>query len=328
MEWLAELTAKTPQAALGSECAALLTSLRLSSHYMDSHHSERRSGAGAAGAHAFMTPEDADTTWSGVSPFFSAELSDALCVCLRQAVQSTTLSSDDLRELLDCAVTLELSDAAALQSIVRQLTSREYCATCETKDLVETLRLLSLAVKRCKLQPPPLDHIFCRLPSEKALSPRDALQVLSSLVRLRKNQSAVEVGNAVSRRAVPGVSTYTVKDIVFGLEAIAILNTCHEAYAGEVLSRCTELVPTMSPKAVGDVSKYVTFLQPHRPSHNVAVSCSREIRRLLPALERRAEALLGQFSLRDARCVLRCFTEHKVRHSILFSRLTPYVSDH
>lgn len=330
VDWLAELTLSTrSDPGNANEAAVLLAALKQAKPFLESHRLERMGGIDSRKVQQFVSRDEADEgEWSGVSPYFGPELSDALCLCLRlAAAPSSQTPAAQQRELLDCAVTLELSDTDALQTLVRVLTSREYCATCSAHELVETLRLLSLAVKRCKLQPPPLDHVLCRLPGERALSARDALQVLSSLVRLKDSQRAVEVANAVSRNAVASVPLYTVKDVVYGLEAVAILNTCHEAYAGAVLDRCTELAPSMTPRALGDVCKYVALLQPHRPANNVAVSCSREIRRVLPALAQRAEELVGTFSLRDARYVLRCLTQHKVRHSLLFSRLTPFASD-
>lgn len=326
IEWLGELHIVNP-AASGRDCAALLAALRTARPFLHTHRLQRSGGANNREARHFIPAEEAESDWTGVSPYFLPEVSDALCLCLRLSSEAYRDRPDKLLVLLDCAVSLELGDTEAMQTLVIGLTARDHCANCSAHELVDTLRLLSLAVKRCKLQPPPLDHIFCRLPSEKAISPRESLHVLSSLVRLRNNQRAVEVGSAVSRNAVSGVPEYGVKDVVFGLEAVAILNVCHETYAAAVLDRCTDLAPVMSTKELGDVCKYVGLLQPHRPTNNVALSCGREMRRVLPALEARAEQLLGTFSLRDARYVLRCFSQHKARHSILLSRLTPYAND-
>lgn len=311
VEWIAEAPSEAQRA---KGCKLLLSTLSAAVPLMKQKDNlQLGGGVGMSGS----------ATWSGVSPYFTETTNDTLCMCLQLSTKSAS-GPVELLELLGIAVNLQLSAIEPLECLVVQLTTRSFCAQAPLSQLVELLRLLSLAVKRCKLPPPPLDYLFCRLPHAN-LGSRESLQVLSSLVRLNDNKGR-EVCSVVSRKASQQVETYTVRDVIYGLEAVAMLDTCNCTYAGVVLDRCAELAPTMNSKEVGDVCKYISLLNTHRSRNAVAFALTPELRRVLPAIVERAQQLLGQFSLRDARCILRCLNEHHVRHSILFSRLTPFVS--
>ncbi|KAH9577273.1 hypothetical protein LSM04_001635 [Trypanosoma melophagium] len=303
MNWLAECGAV--------ECLQLLDTLRKVSPYFKGNRG---------------SPKDAHSSaeWSGASPYFTAQFSDWLCAVLQRAARHASRPEEELA-LLSAAAELELADTQTLQQLTHKLTSREYAAKASPDDLVRVLRLVSLLVKRCRMPIPPLDHVLCRLPSAK-LNSRESLTVLSSLLRLRERHG-VDVARAVSRRAIAYVETYTAKDVIFALEAIALLNCCHEAYTGAVLDRCTSLHTQLQPHELGSICKYIAMLDSSRVSNDTALSCAKELRRLLPALLIRTEELLGRFSLRDAQCILKCFERHKLHHSVVFSRLTPLASE-
>ncbi|RNF27214.1 uncharacterized protein Tco025E_00521 [Trypanosoma conorhini] len=267
---------------------------------------------------------ETEEDWSGASPYFSPGASDWLCVLLERAAHHASRPEDSLT-LLWAAAELELADAQTLQHLSRQLTRREYTGNAAPAELVCVLRLISLLVKRCRMPIPQLDHLLCRLHTAP-LDARQSLNVLSSLLRLRERNS-VQMVRSVSRRAVEDVATYTPKDVIYALQAIALLNCCHEAYVGAVLNRCIDLHAELKPTELGSVCKYVAMLSGSRANNETALSCAKELRRLLPALLSRAEQLLGCFSLRDARCVLGCLEQHKVHHSVVFSRLTPLASE-
>ncbi|RNF09409.1 hypothetical protein TraAM80_02207 [Trypanosoma rangeli] len=262
--------------------------------------------------------------WSGASPYFSPGVSDWLCVLLERAALHASRPEDCLA-LLRAAAELELADTQALQHLCRQLTRQEYTGSAAPAELVCVLRLISLLVKRCRMPIPQLDCLLCRLHTAP-LDARQALNVLSSLLRLRERHS-VHVVRSVSWRAVEHVATYTPKDVIYALQAIVMLSGCHETYAGAVLNRCIVLHAELKPTELGSVCKYVAMLSGSRANNETALCCSKELRRLLPALLSRAEQLLGCFSLRDARCVLRCLDQHKVHHAVVFSCLTPFVSE-
>lgn len=265
-------------------------------------------------------------TWSGASPYFSLPTSDLLCVCLREcAMADPTTGPDVLRELLLCAVKLELGEVEVLKHIVHVLTSTDVCRHRTSSEQVELLNIVSLAVKRCKLPLPPLDRVVCVLVGA-TLSARENLVVLSSIHRLQ-HMHATDMVAAVSRRAATQTRKYNIKDVVYGLEVAALLPGCNEVFVAGVLLRAGELAPHMSPKQLGAVCKYVSLLSPTRKQNTLSYSCGRELRALLPSLVERTEQLLGRFRLHEARHVLRCFREHKVRHSLIFSRLTPIAED-
>jgi hypothetical protein len=270
--------------------------------------------------------DDADE-WSGASPFFSLQTSDVLCLCLRECAMGAAASTqpDALLELLKCAVALELGEVEVLQHIVYALTKANVCRQRSPSEAVQLLHFISLAVKRCKLPPPPLDRVLSVLPSS-TLTSRENLMVLSALHRI-PTAHAGDVVASVSRKAATQAAAYNVKDVVYGLEVSAMLAGCNEVYVAAILDRTSELAPTMTPRQLGSVCKYVSLLSPSRRHDTLALSCGTELRRLLPLLVERAEQLLGQFHLRDSRNVLRCFREHKVRHSLIFSRLTPIAED-
>ncbi|CCW67164.1 unnamed protein product [Phytomonas sp. Hart1] len=271
-----------------------------------------------------VSSAEEDSGWDGASPYFSEGLNDTLCVCLRSAIPHHG-SAAALTTLLRGAVELELVELSALQHITHQLTRRELPPGPSAADAVEVLWLLSLAVKRCKLPPPSLNSLLCGLSGAK-LTPREALHVFSALVRFR-DRSTNEVFEILTRRAVVDVGAYTTRDVVFALQAITLLDNSNIAYARASLQRCAELAPKMSAKEIGDVSKYLALLHSGRKYNSIAEGCAKELREALPAIAACAEELLGSFTLRDARNVLKCLTVHKVRHAILFSRLTPFVLD-
>ncbi|KAG5491835.1 hypothetical protein JIQ42_01744 [Leishmania sp. Namibia] len=265
-------------------------------------------------------------TWSGASPYFSLPTSDLLCACLRECAMGDPKTGPEvLRELLLCAVKLELGELEVLQHIVHILTKTDACRHQTPSEQVELLNNVSLAVKRCKLPVPPLDLVLCGV-LRTTLSARENLLVLSSIHRL-KHTHAADVAAIVSRRAAKQIGEYNFKDVVYALEVAALLPGCNEVFVAGVLKRAGTLAPRMSPKQLGVVCKYVALLNPSRRQNTVAYSCGRELRALMPLLVERAERLLGQFRLHEARYVLRCFREHKVRHSLIFSRLTPIAED-
>lgn len=283
----------------------------------------RRSASSRAGAAADALQEP----WTAASPFFSLEMNDVLCLCLRECVYSNeVVSSQSFLELLSIAVLLELGDTVVLQHIIETLTKPSECRRRSLSDQVELLRLISLAVKRCKLPQPRLDRVLCVLPGS-VLSSRASLVVLSSLLRLRYFY-ATDVIGSVSRKAVHYANDYTAQDVVFALEVCALLPGCNEVFAGSVLNRCAALAPSFTPKQLGTCCKYIALLNPSRRTSSIASTCSSELRALLPMLVERAVELLGEFNLREAQCVLRCFREHHVRHSLIFSKLTPIAGDY
>ncbi|EAN95843.1 hypothetical protein, conserved [Trypanosoma cruzi] len=262
--------------------------------------------------------------WTGASPYFLPGVNDWLCVLLERGARHAS-RPDECMTLLWAAAELELADTPTLQHLCRQLLKEEYTGSAAPGELVRVIQLVSLLVKRCRMPIPQIDYLLCRL-SAASLDSRESINVLSSLLRMRARNS-VEVVRAVSRRAVEHVATYTARDVIYALEAIALLNCCHESYAGAVLNRCIALHAELKPAELGSVCKYVAMLNVSRRNNETAFFCSKELRRLLPALLRRAEQLLGRFSLRDARCVMGCLQQHKVHHSVVFSRLTPLVSE-
>ncbi|KPA82533.1 hypothetical protein ABB37_03576 [Leptomonas pyrrhocoris] len=265
-------------------------------------------------------------TWSGASPFFSLQTSDVLCLCLRECVMNVVDTQPELlQELLEYAVVLELGDAEVLQHMLHALTKTDVCRRRTAAEVVQLLHYISLAAKRCKLPAPPLDRLLSVL-SGATLTARESLMVLCALHRI-PTVHAGDVVTSVSRKAAAQASTYNVKDVVYGLEISALLAGCNVAYAAAVLDRAGVLAPSMTPRQLGSVCKYVALLNTTRRQNTLAYSCGAELRRLLPLLVERAEQLLGQFHLRDSRNVLRCFREHKVRHSLIFSRLTPLAED-
>lgn len=254
----------------------------------------------------------------------SLSLHRLLSLCLRTA-SSTPLKQSEILSLLSSAVDLGLH-SEAVDQLCRKAISTE-CLHDRTppRELATTLRLLSLAVKRCQVVPPSLFTLFSHISAASQIENRDVLQILSSLVRL---QSAfdIDVARSVSRRGVDHVAHYTTRDVVFALTAIAYLPQMDERYTTEVLCRCAQLCPGLNAASLGDVSKYVALLHPGRKRNTVAHFCEPEIRRVVYAIADRSQQLLFQFRLRDAKYVLRCLKQHNVKHSLVFSSLVPSTS--
>lgn len=290
-----------------------------------SSRSPRRTRSSAAAGEAD------DDAWSGASPYFTLQTNDVLCLCLRECAMAAPedhthrAAQTRLRSLLQYAVVLELGDVEVLRHLVHALTTVDACRHLSPQEAVPLLHFISLAVKRCKLPAPPLDRLLSLLPGA-TLTARESLLVLGALHRM-PTVHAGDVVASVSRRAAPQVATYNVKDVVYGLEVSSLLAGCSEVYAAAVLDRAGALSMSMTPHQLGSVCKYVALFSPARRQNTLAYACGAELRRLLPLLVERAEQLVRQFHLRDSRNVLRCFREHKVRHSLIFSRLTPIADD-
>eukprot|EP00796_Vickermania_ingenoplastis_P004413 gene4413-3212_t len=258
-------------------------------------------------------PGDQGEDWTGSSPYCSPTFNDMLALCVSVAA----------KEHLPVSELLPLLSAVALEALCRQATSPEVVPRLSTAELCEVLRLVTLATKRCKATPPPLAVLYSYLSSCGPLKPREVLQVLSALSRLQA-PNTLDVARSVSRRGLGHPEKYTSQDLVFALLALAFVDGVDVTYASEVLSRCCIMVPAFSSEILGDASKYVARLHPQRAGKVVARSCEREVRRVAYAIADRAKELLGKFTVRDARYVLRCLTEHQVRHSITNSK--PIVS--
>jgi hypothetical protein len=269
---------------------------------------------------------DKHSNWSGSSPYFSDETTMALSAWLSVAENSLTDPRDRLL-LLRAAVQLEIGDVRTLQMLARSVCSKAAAVKWSPSELCAVVHVVSLALKRRKAAPPDLTFILASIAPQKNLSVADSLQVLTALVRIRERR-CWDVADALSRRLVSKVDLFSSNEVVFAMEVVALLEGCSEQFAVRVIDACVVHAPRLSPKGLADVCKYITVIgNATMKAGNCGGSIlSRGIRRLLPALEQRAESLLGSFSRRDARCVMKCFQAFHVRNSIVFSQLTPLIS--
>lgn len=265
--------------------------------------------------------EDGD---GGASPFSATVFQDFISLCVEVATPATSKDVHlSLLSLLSAAVALEAS-GAPLEVLCRRLTTEEWVLQSSPHTMCTSLHLVSLAVKRCQMMPPSLFFLFSRLAAVSKWESGEVLRILSSLTRLRLPYD-MEVSSRVSRFGVDHVKHYTGKEVVFALTAIAYLKTIDECYASEVLRRCVDVMGHASADLVGDVSKYVALLSTsQRQHHAVAVSCAPLIQRVVYSIADRSLQLLGKFSLRDAKYVLRCLQQYNVKHSLVFASLVPF----
>lgn len=171
------------------------------------------------------------------------------------------------------------------------------------------------------MHPSKLDLLLSRLQSTSFTS-RQALIVLSSLLRFKMENLVNGTIAIVSRKTACHVLiSYQVQDLVFALRVVAMCKQCDVSYACAVLQRCTMLLPTVQPHMLADIAKCVTKLNCPSMLHPLFAPCQRQFRRLLPAIASRAEQLLGNFDLRDARLVLRCLTVYHIKHGVVLSKL-------
>lgn len=268
-------------------------------------------------------PYDSGRGEDGASPFTAAMFQDFISLCVEVATPATLNDPSLLLSLLSAAVALEAS-GAPLEELCRRVTTEKWFLQSSPHTMCTALHLVSLAVKRCQMVPPSLFFLFSRLAAVSKWESRDVLRILSSLTRLRSPYD-MEVSNRVSRFGVDHVKHYTGKDVVFALTAIAYLKKMDECYASEVLRRCVDVMAHASADLVGDVSKYVALLNTsQRQQHTVAASCAPLIQRVVYTIADRSLQLLGKFSLRDAKYVLRCLQQYNVKHSLVFASLVPF----
>lgn len=260
---------------------------------------------------------EAGREWTGCSRFCTPEFNDILNVCAESALKESSSHKASLK-LLEAIVLLELP-GGPLETLCRRVAHSDCLTELSTVECQRALQLISLGVKHCKISAPPLLPLFSRLSSAE-LDQRGTLSVLSSLVRLKSPQ-ATGLTRLISRRSIGHVESFSTQDVIFALTAAAFLPNVDEVYRCQVIDRCAQLCPSLTASEVGDVCKYVGLLNASRRTINVSTSCELAIKRLLLFLASRCHQLESQFSLRDARYVLRCFKQHDVRHSIVFFKL-------
>lgn len=265
--------------------------------------------------------QDDEAAWMDGSSVFSVNFSDMLAVAVGLA-NTGKLSHTETLSLLNTVVKLKISGKNS-EMLCKLVSAPDFIRRSTTEELCDILRLVSLSVKQFKYQPGPLHTLFSRLCSTPALSERQVLHVLSSLVRLRSPYT-LDVARMTSRRGVLHTQTYTARDAVYALACLAFLPNIDEQYASGVLRRVVALSPTLTPRAVGDMSKLLGLLTASRRNNAVWRSCEKEVRRAVLALAERSSNLLGQFTVRDAKYLLRCLQQHDVKHTVVFANLVPF----
>lgn len=292
----------------------------------------RGGGSGGGGGGSLWPPSP-----SGESCFASPAFQDFISLCVgvgATCADSSSSSHHDhhhhhqpLLSLLSAAITLEAS-GAPLEELCRFVTTAEFLRRLSSPAMrCATFHLVSLAVKRCGVLPPSLLSLFSSLAEVPRWEHEEVLFILSAFVRVHSSFD-MEVACRVSHLGIAHVPQYTVKDLVFALTAMAYLKKIDERYAGEVLQRCVEILPQTSPREVGDISKYMALLNANRArlgSNRIAASafCAPLIRRVVYTIADRSGKLLGKFSIREAKYVLRCLKQHDVRHGLVFASLVP-----
>lgn len=257
---------------------------------------------------------------------FTTRFKDLLSICANLALESNdsnkrVLTPKERLHFLSVLIELQL-EGECVSKLLQEATSTAMIREASTEEQIQTLRIVSLAVKRCEVIPPPLLCLLGHITTATQLSPNDVLQILSSLVRLRLPYDG-EVTRRVSLLGATHPANYNSRELIFSLTAISFLTDVDPLYATKVLQRVSELCPSLSPSYIGDVSKYIGLLNETRKRNALAKQCEAEIRRAVYAIVDRAQDLLHQFSVRDARYVVRCLKQHNVRHSLVFASLVP-----
>lgn len=315
---------------------------------------------------ATTTKHRSQSSTALTSPYMDDDASDHVSALLTAVAHrlGPRAPPSEVFELMNIAARLEIGDVDTLSFLSRQLLSRHSVKQMSATDLVQSLHIVTLCVKRRGIPIPNLEACMVSLVSNaKGLSIQDSLVALSSILRVRKDRQCIDalkiltsrvaakisaarfpsalhadrgsrpsacdndefdVGGRTQQKAVALLSG---NDVVFGLRIAAFTHGCSIDFVEVVLLECADLSPTLSPKQLGDVCKALRAIHVSRDrGHLTRTTCGRVTRRLVPQLVKRAEALLGQFSLRDARCVLELFETFQVKHSMVFAQLTPFIS--
>jgi hypothetical protein len=283
-----------------------------------------------------MEQKDDCTALSTSSPYIADDVHDWLSAHLHQYVATRTIQNAlppaDVHRIIKSAVQVEIGDARTYSIAFQILLRKENVnSLCCIETLTDMLSTISLAVKRKRSPIPPtidrlIGQLHLTLERVKELKGRFGLSILSSLIRLRP-RAYPDTVRLVSRRLEASAGLFTAQDTVFALRAISLLSNVSNVFAVRVISQTLVLAPKLTPADLGNVCKQLTAIRQSRSTHHIVTATGgKEVRRLLPVLLKRAEELLGSFSLRDARCVLLCFECFDLRHSVVFSQLTPLVS--
>lgn len=279
------------------------------------------------------TASDAGPGTPAVNPYeVSDSFQDFVALCVGVGARDDRFSSSSSSpspalyarwlSLLSAAVLLEAS-GTQLEALCQKLAAPESLSHATPAMLSTALHWISLAVKRCEMVPPVLLPLFARVMEVPRWERPEVLSILSSLVRLRSTYD-MEVAHRVSRLGMSHVPQYTTKEVVFGLTSMAYVSHIHEGYGRAVLQRCLEVLPEVPAKEMGDIAKFVALLNTNtRRHHTMALACGPSIRRVVYAIADRSQELLGTFSFREAKYVLRCLKQHDVKHALVFASLVP-----
>jgi hypothetical protein len=266
------------------------------------------------------------------SPYLSNDFADFLAAWMDRSVihANPPLSKRPYQEVLDLVETctfLHVGGDATLREAGNILTTTSALKALSMDQVVQALDSLTLVTKRVGIvYVRGISNILTRI-GYNELTLRQGLVVLSSLVRVKEERS-LEVVRLVTRKSIPFVSRYSHHDIIFGLRAAAFLHNVHEGYATSLIAAATAKVPTMSPSTLGALCHLMELMKgSKRSAHLLHGTALREVNRLMPAILERTKQLLGRFSLKDARYVMRCLTLFKTRHSVVFAELTRLITE-
>lgn len=272
------------------------------------------------------TQQDSDVSFC--SPYVAEDDNDVLAAWLRDAA----LCCDDattMFELLTYAVQLEIGDPDTLHTMARALCQKSWVQAMTPSEVAQTLHIISVCFKRKKITVPSLDNLLVPITQSATIakfSQSELIMILSTIVRL-KDRKYWDATRLVSRKLASFAPNFSNRDIIYSLRAVAYADGCSELFAAAVLEACAAKCSTFSTKELGDVCKLIRGIHLSRGTgHLTTATCGKEVRRLLPMLLSRANELLGEFSLRDARAVLECMEAFRLKHSIVFAQLTRLVS--
>lgn len=226
--------------------------------------------------------------------------------------------------------------------------------------IVHVAHHVSLCVRRAGIRPPPLEAFLRPLAFRtktttrgdgdaaaagnsgrgSALTAAQAVKLLAALQRLGTPRRNTDAAAAAARRVaslapIEAAAVVGPGEAVLLLRAATALAGCGATtLASAALAHCAKCAPRMSPRDVGDACAALCDFHSGRGAGAAATggagdaatdaersARAREVRRLLPSLVARAEALRGAFSVRESIAVLKCLDAYGVRHGVLFASL-------
>jgi hypothetical protein len=257
---------------------------------------------------------------SSLDPRCAAALADLMDVLSPQLTSHT-----DRREVFIAASRLRIGRSETVQELMSQCLIKSCVTSCDTPgDLVSLLSAIAHTHQRLRLKSPPnVTPVIWRLRTHFKLTNFQALDVVTSLSRLKIDQSASDTVTVYTKLMTGAVSAMNTRQLIDCVYVTACGVGVDHEFAVEALRTIAGHVERRKTKDLAQLCRCIALLwrDTRAAKAHLRDDCTIAVQRLTPLLSSRVEALIGQFTRAQAHDVLTCFRALNVKGGVVFSQL-------